>query len=190
MSPTSIKTNYFQSHLSSPFRQSLGLYSTRRRKYTYHDTMKHTPNRILQITIYTLIIVLISCTIAEAQATSEESTTNKKVEVEEPNVKEEPPAPKPKDKLWKRILKELFRDRNEKNDDDPLEKDPKFLVWKILLKIFILTGLYTTYRRLPDNYKDIYFWYASVYASYLIVTLVLWLFKCYEAFAEYMSQKV
>ena len=36
--------------------------------------------------------------------------------------------PKTKDKLWKRILKEIFRDANQKNDDDPLEKDPKFLV--------------------------------------------------------------
>ena len=125
--------------------------------------------------------------VTKAQTTSEDSIEKENVETEETKPKEKPPAPKQKDKLYKRIWNEMFRDKNEV-DDDPLDKDPKFLVWKISLKLFILTGLYLSYRRLPANIKPMYRWYAGSYAFYLVVTLIMWLYKCFEAFTEYLDK--
>ena len=129
---------------------------------------------ILKILIYTLVITVISC---KAKADSPEETVSTNYEKQE-----EPVASPPKDKLWKRILREfgLFPKGEGEPEDDPLETDPKFLVWKILLKLFILTILYTSYRRLPDDYKPMCY----SYGIYLIVTLIMWLYKCSEAFFE------
>ena len=93
------------------------------------------------------------------------------------------PSPKPKDKLWKRILRsiyEIFYPPDEP-DEDPLEKDPKFLVWKILLKLFLLIVLYTSIPSLPNDYRPM----AYGYGVYLIMTLIMWINKCLEAYSEY-----
>ena len=90
---------------------------------------------------------------------------------------------KPKDRLWKRILRSLYEIiyPSDEPEDDPLEKDPKFLVWKILLKIFLLIVLYTSIPSLPYDYRPV----AYSYGIYLILTLILWLHKCLEAYLEY-----
>ena len=91
--------------------------------------------------------------------------------------------PKQQDKLWKRILRSLYEVvyPPDKPDEDPLEKDPKFLVWKILLKIFLLIVLYTSIPSLPNEARPM----AYSYGIYLIMTLILWLHKCLEAYLEY-----
>ena len=130
---------------------------------------------ILKILIYTLVITVISSKIKADSSTDEPISTKYEQQ-------EEPVASPPKDKLWKRILREfgLFPKGEGEPEDDPLETDPKFLVWKILLKLFILTILYTSYRRLPDDYKPMCY----SYGIYLVVTLIMWLYKCSEAFFE------
>lgn len=75
-------------------------YSAHRRNYSQYILYK-TPKCISKIFICIVIIVLISSRVATAHESSEESSTS------ENNIKEEEP-PKPKDKLWKKILREIF----------------------------------------------------------------------------------
>lgn len=137
--------------------------------------VKNTPTLIIKILICFLVFLMISPKVKAYK--SDETITEKQ--------KEEAPVPKTKDKLWKRIIKEIlsilgfFKDEVE---EDPLALDPKFLVWKILLKLFLLTVLYTTRRRQPEEMKPMCY----SYAIYLIVTLVMWLQKCYEAFLYHL----
>ena len=68
-------------------------------------------------------------------------------------------------------------------DDTPLEKDPHFLVWKILTKLLILTVLRATKRIWSPNYNMI----GRCYGYYLMVTLLMWLHICFDVFMEYIA---
>ena len=80
--------------------------------------------------------------------------------------------------------KRAFNDNeNEKVEDDtPMEKDPHFLFWKIISKVFILTVLRATRRLWYPNYSIIGF----IYGTYMMTTLALWLKICCDVLMEYI----
>ena len=75
------------------------------------------------------------------------------------------------------------KEEEEVVDDTPLEKDPHFLVWKILTKLLILTVLRATKRIWSPNYNVI----GQCYGIYLMMTLGMWLHICFDVFMEYIA---
>ena len=73
--------------------------------------------------------------------------------------------------------------KEEEIDDTPFEKDPHFLVWKILTKLLILTILRATKRFWSPNFNML----GQCYRYYLLVTLALWLHICFDVFMEYVA---
>ena len=78
--------------------------------------------------------------------------------------------------------KNTFNDDEKTEDDIPMEKDPHFLVWKIISKVFILTVLRATRRLWYPNYSIIGF----IYGTYMMTTLALWLKICCDVLMEYI----
>ena len=74
-------------------------------------------------------------------------------------------------------------DTNEGVEQEvPMEKDPHFLVWKIISKVFILTVLRATRRLWYPNYSII----GYCYGIYMVITLALWLKICCDNIMEYI----
>ena len=73
--------------------------------------------------------------------------------------------------------------KEEEIDDTPFEKDPHFLVWKILTKLLILTILRATKRFWSPNFNML----GQCYRYYLLVTLALWLHICFDVLMEYVA---
>ena len=73
--------------------------------------------------------------------------------------------------------------KKDEIDDTPFEKDPHFLVWKILTKLLILTILRATKRFWSPNFNML----GQCYRYYLLVTLALWLHICFDVFMEYVA---
>ena len=70
---------------------------------------------------------------------------------------------------------------NERVEEEvPMEKDPHFLVWKIISKVFILTVLRATRRLWYPNYSII----GYCYGIYMVITLALWLKICCDNVME------
>ena len=67
-------------------------------------------------------------------------------------------------------------------EEVPMEKDPHFLVWKIISKVFILTVLRATRRLWYPNYSII----GYCYGIYMVITLALWLKICCDNVMEYI----
>ena len=78
--------------------------------------------------------------------------------------------------------KSALANEEQIKNEVPMEKDPHFLVWKIISKVFILTVLRATRR----------FWYPTYgifgfcYGLYMMITLALWLKICFDNLMEYM----
>ena len=70
----------------------------------------------------------------------------------------------------------------EVEEEVPMEKDPHFLVWKIISKVFILTVLRATRRLWYPNYSII----GYCYGIYMVITLALWLKICCDNMMEYI----
>ena len=68
-------------------------------------------------------------------------------------------------------------------EDLELEKQPHFLVWKLLSKVLLLTILRAT-RRIWQNGCSAF---GYGYAIYLLCTLAMWLHICFDLFMEYLS---
>ena len=167
---------------SIPFGILCNVYRTSNLSYQNHRARKPTSSAyLLRLLFYSLIFLILFSTLHVSNA---QTLDNDKLEVDS-NTKQ-PTQTKQKDKLWKRILRSLYEVfyPPEEPDDDPLEKDPKFLSWKILLKIFLLLVLYTSIPTLPNNYRPM----AYCYGIYLIMTLIMWINKCLEAYSEYQDK--
>ena len=72
----------------------------------------------------------------------------------------------------------VVEDDNE--DETPFEKDPHFLVWKILTKLLILTVLRATKRFWSPNFSTL----GHCYGIYMLITLGMWLHICFDVFME------
>ena len=72
----------------------------------------------------------------------------------------------------------VVEDENE--DETPFEKDPHFLVWKILTKLLILTVLRATKRFWSPNFSTL----VHCYGIYMLITLGMWLHICFNVFME------
>ena len=68
-------------------------------------------------------------------------------------------------------------------EDLELEKQPHFLVWKLLSKVLLLTILRATRRIWQNGYSA----FGYGYAIYLLCTLAMWLHICFDLFMEYLS---
>ena len=67
-------------------------------------------------------------------------------------------------------------------DETPFEKDPHFLVWKILTKLLILTVLRATKRFWSPNFSTL----GHCYGIYMLITLGMWLHICFDVFMEHI----
>ena len=164
---------------SIPYGTHHNLFRTFNLSYQNHHARKPTSSAyLLKLLFYSLMFLIL---FSKFHVSNAQTVDNDKLEVDS-NMKH-PTQTKQKDKLWKRVLRSLYEVfyPPAEPDDDPLEKDPKFLSWKILLKIFLLVVLYTSIPTLPNNYRPM----AYCYGIYLILTLIMWINKCLEAYLEY-----
>ena len=74
----------------------------------------------------------------------------------------------------------VVEDDNE--DETPFEKDPHFLVWKILTKLLILTVLRATKRFWSPNFSTL----VHCYGIYMLITLAMWLHICFDVFMDHI----
>ena len=114
-----------------------------------------------------IAIILFNSNISSANSSPKTSPQNQKIHIEKNN----------KDPSDSR------EDKDAVDDDTPLEKDPHFLVWKILTKLLILTVLRATKRFWSPNFSTL----VQCYGIYLVITLGMWLHICFDVFMEYVS---
>ena len=130
---------------------------------------KHISNFVLSILLYTSLIIFL-----------QSEVDGKKFSNPSSEKRDNHSNTKGIDKIKDTVIETK---EDEVIDDTPLEKDPHFLVWKILTKLLLLTILRATKRFWSPHFNIL----GQGYRYYLMATLMMWLHICLDVIMEAIS---